>query len=49
MAKSKKEFLCMCKTCGKSSNAGNSCAYEEQEKMSYCQTFIRIKEKKPKK
>lgn len=35
--------ICMCKNCGRSSNAGNSCLYEEKEKMAHCPTFIRIK------
>lgn len=41
-----KENLCICKKCGKSSNAGSICAYEEKEKMAACPTFIKIKEKK---
>lgn len=42
----KSTIICMCLTCGKSSNAGNICAFEEKEKMAYCQTFIKIKPKK---
>lgn len=42
----KQKPICMCLTCGKSSNAGNTCLYEEKEKMAYCQTFIKIKPKK---
>lgn len=43
---SKKEPICMCKTCGKSTNNNCSCLYEEKEKMAFCPTFIRIKAKK---
>lgn len=39
----------MCKTCRRSSNAGNKCAFEDNDKMAYCHTFIRMKEEKPKK
>jgi len=45
----KKPPICMCKTCGKSSNAGNKCAFEEEKFMAFCPTWIRIKEKKEKK
>ena len=42
----KKTFLCKCKECGKSSNAGNECIYEDKEQMAFCPTFIRMKTKK---
>ena len=42
----KKAPICMCKNCGRSSNAKSKCAFEEKEKMAYCPTWIRIKEKK---
>lgn len=38
----------MCLTCGKSSNAGSKCLFEAKEKMAFCPTWIRIKEKKKK-
>jgi hypothetical protein len=37
------KFICLCLECGKSSNAGNKCLYEEKEKMAACPTYIRIK------
>jgi hypothetical protein len=49
MTKEKTPPICMCLVCGKSSNAGSICAFEEKEKMAYCQTFIKIKPKKEKK
>ena len=44
----KKKPICMCLTCGKSSNAGNICGFEEKKKMAHCNTWIRIKPKKEK-
>ena len=42
----KPEPICLCKACGKSSNAGNSCLFEEKERMAACPSFIRMKAKK---
>lgn len=42
----KKTAICMCKNCGRSSNAGNECVYESPDKMAHCHTWIRIKTKK---
>lgn len=42
----KRKLICRCKDCGKSSNAGNVCVYEEKKKMAACPTWIRIKTKK---
>ena len=41
-----KKKTCMCKTCGRSSNFGNTCLYEEKEQMCFCSTFIRPMKKK---
>jgi hypothetical protein len=38
--------ICLCLTCGKSSNAGSSCLFEEKEKMAACPTSISMKFKK---
>ncbi len=47
MKKSKKEhkFPSMCRECGKSSQVGSKCIYEDQEKMAWCPTFIKRKKK----
>ena len=37
---------CVCKECRRSSVAGSVCAFEEQDDMCFCPTFIRIKENK---
>jgi len=39
----KKKPINVCLTCGKSSNAGNKCAYEEKKNMAFCPTAIRMK------
>jgi hypothetical protein len=44
----KEKYSSMCKECGKSSNVGNVCLYEDKEKMSHCPTFIRNKKDKGK-
>jgi hypothetical protein len=42
----KSKPICICLVCGKSSNAGNQCAYEEKKFMAACPTYIKIKPKK---
>lgn len=47
--KEKQMKIHLCKICGKSSNVGNKCLYEEKEEMASCPTFIKIKVKQPSK
>jgi hypothetical protein len=46
MKKPKKPPLCICKSCGRSSVVESKCAFEDLDKMAYCPTFIRQREKK---
>ena len=34
---------CICKECGRSSVVGSKCAFEDNEQMCFCPTFIRKK------
>lgn len=38
--------ICKCKTCGKSTHAGNKCMYQDDLQMAFCPTFIRMPENK---
>lgn len=44
----KKEPICICKGCIKSSHADGICVFEDKEKMAFCPTYMKHKPRKGK-